>query len=73
MKLEIESIDIKEIQAGSKTHAQEGVLYVNLKELEELILKDARIQICGYSSGLPGPKSESPESNGCYSTPMQGR
>ena len=56
MKLEIESIDIKEIQSGSKTHAQEGVLYVNLKELEELILKDARIKSVDIHLVYPGQK-----------------
>ena len=44
MRLEIESIDVKDIQAGSKTYAKEGVLYINLKELEELILRDPRIK-----------------------------
>lgn len=54
MKLEIESIDIKRIESGSKTHAHEGVLYVNLKELEELILKDARIRSVDLHLVYPG-------------------
>jgi len=54
MKLEIESIDIREIQSGSKTHAQEGVLRVNLKELEALILKDARIKSVDIHLVSPG-------------------
>src|SRR4030067_3703072 len=44
MRLEIESIDIKDVQAGSKTCAKKGVLYINPKELEALILRDPRIK-----------------------------
>jgi glycine reductase complex component B subunit alpha and beta len=44
MRLEIESIDIKNVQDGLNTHAKDGILFVNLKELEGLILKDPRIQ-----------------------------
>lgn len=54
MRLEIESIDIKEIRAGSRTHAEEGVLHVNLKELEEWILKDARIESVAIHLVRPG-------------------
>jgi len=43
MRLEIQSIDIKDLQSGSKTYVKERVLYVNLKELEEILLKDRRI------------------------------
>lgn len=56
MRLEIESIDIKDIQAASKTYAKDGVLFVNVKELEELILKDPRIQSVKISLVYPGDK-----------------
>ena len=56
MRLEIESIDVKDIQAGSKTYAKEGVLYINLKELEELILRDSRIKSVDISLVYPGDK-----------------
>jgi len=54
MKLEIESIDIKDIQKASKTYADKGVLYINLKELEELILKDSRIKSVDINLIYPG-------------------
>ena len=54
MRLEIESIDIKDIRAGSKTHAKDGVLFVNVKELEELILKDPRIHSVEINMVYPG-------------------
>ena len=44
MRLEIQSIDIHDVQPGSKTYAKNRVLYVNLKELEEILLKDGRIK-----------------------------
>jgi glycine reductase len=56
MKLEIESIDIKDIQTASKTYAKDGVLYINLKELEELILKDPRIKSVDLNLVYPGQK-----------------
>lgn len=54
MRLEIESIDIKDIQADSKTYTKDGVLYINLKELEELILKDPRIKSVDVNLVNPG-------------------
>jgi sarcosine reductase len=56
MRLEIESIDIKDIQAGSKTYGKDGVLYINLKELEELILRDPRIKSVEINLVYPGDK-----------------
>ena len=53
MRLEIESIDIKDIQAGSKTYAKNGVLDINLKELEELILRDPRIKSVEINLVIP--------------------
>lgn len=43
MRLEIQSIDIKDLRPGSKTYAKDHVLYVDIKELEQIILKDSRI------------------------------
>lgn len=56
MRLDIESIDIKDIQAGSKTYGKDGVLYINLKELEELILRDPRIKSIDINLVYPGDK-----------------
>jgi glycine reductase complex component B subunit alpha and beta len=54
MRLEIESIDIKNLRAGSKTHVKDGVLFVNVKELEELLLKDPRIKSVEINMVYPG-------------------
>jgi glycine reductase len=56
MRLEIESIDIKDIQKGPKTYAKDGVLYINLKELEGLILRDPRIKSVEINLVYPGDK-----------------
>jgi len=56
MRLEIESIDIKDIHVGSKTCAEDRVLQVNLKELEELILKDSRIKSVDINVVYPGDR-----------------
>jgi glycine reductase len=56
MRLEIQSIDIHDLQPGSKTYAKNRVLYVNLKELEEILLKDGRIQSVGIHLVYPGDK-----------------
>ncbi len=56
MRLEIESIDIKDVQGSSKTYAKDSVLYVNLKELEELVLGDPRIKSVGINLVYPGDK-----------------
>jgi hypothetical protein len=57
MRLEIESVDIIDVQKGSKTYAENGVLYVNLEELEELILKDAKIASVEINLVYPGDKT----------------
>lgn len=47
MKLEIESVeivDVQEISDGSSSCVKEGVLYVNLKELSQIIMEDDRFQ-----------------------------
>ncbi len=38
MRLDIETVQIKEIQEGPETLARDGVLYLNLKELQKEIL-----------------------------------
>ena len=54
MRLEIESVDIKDIQENSKACVKEQVLYINPKELEELILKDSRIKSVDINVVKPG-------------------
>jgi sarcosine reductase len=54
MRLEIENIDIKDIQASSKTHIKDGILFINLMELEELIMMDPRIQSVEINIVYPG-------------------
>lgn len=56
MRLEIQSIDIHDIQPGFKTYAENRVLYVNLKELEEILLKDGRIKSVEIHLVYPGDK-----------------
>ena len=54
MHLEIESIDIKDVRPASKTQAEGGVLSVNMKELESLILQDPRIRSVDVDLVYPG-------------------
>ena len=56
MRLEIESIDIEDIRTDSKTYAQDHVLYINPKEVEELILKDNRIGSVDIDLVYPGDR-----------------
>jgi glycine reductase len=56
MRLEIESIELKDIQADNRTFAENGVLHVNLKELEELILKDGRFRSLDMTLAYPGDR-----------------
>ena len=56
MRLEIESIDIKDLQPGSKTYAKDRILYVNLKELEGLLLEDARLKSVDLALLHPGDR-----------------
>jgi hypothetical protein len=53
MRLEIQSVDIRDIRAGERTCAENHVLYVHLKGLEELILKDSRIKSVGINLVYP--------------------
>ena len=56
MRLEIQSIDMKDLQPGSKTCATDRILYVNLKELEEILLKDRRIKSVDINLVYPGKR-----------------
>lgn len=56
MRLEIQSIDIQDLQPGSKTYAKDRVLYVNLKELEEILLKDSRFRSVDVHMVYPGDR-----------------
>ena len=56
MKLEIQSIDIKELQPGPKTYAENHILYVNPGELKEIILKDSRIKSVDIQLVYPGDR-----------------
>jgi glycine reductase len=56
MRLEIQSIDIQDIQPGSKTYAQDRVLYVNLRELEEILLKEGRFKSVDTHLVYPGDR-----------------
>ncbi len=56
MKLQIESIDIKDIQFGPKSYVDDHILYVDLQELQRLILKDKRIKSVDLSLVYPGDR-----------------
>jgi len=56
MRLEIESIDIRDIRLSSKTHARGRVLNIHLEELEELILRDGRIKSVDIHVVYPGDR-----------------
>jgi hypothetical protein len=54
MRLEVESIDIRDIRMGPKTYAEDRGLHINPKELEELLLKDGRIKSVDIDVVCPG-------------------
>jgi len=54
MRLEIESIDIQAVRPGTHTGVSDHVLYINLKELEEIILRDERILSVELNVTSPG-------------------
>ncbi len=56
MRLEIESIDIRDIRLSPRTYAKDRVLHVNLAELEELILRDGRIKSVDIHVVYPGDR-----------------
>ncbi len=54
MRLQIESIDIKDVKVGSKSYVLEHVLHLSLLDLKELILKDVRISSVEVDVVFPG-------------------
>jgi len=56
MKLQIESIDIEEIKIGTKISVHDHILYLDPKEIEELILQDERIESAEIDVAHPGDR-----------------
>lgn len=54
MRLEIDSVTIKNVKAAEKTHVQSGNLYVNVQELKNLILEDDKIKSVDIRIVAPG-------------------
>lgn len=54
MKLELGKIRVVDIQFGDVTKIQDGVLYINTKELREEVLKDDRLIACSIELARPG-------------------
>lgn len=54
MKLELGQIFIKDVQFGSATKVENGVLYVNAEEIEKLVLTDERIKSVKVELARPG-------------------
>lgn len=54
MKLELGKIHIHDVQFGEKTKVENGTLYVNKKELEDLVLQDERIISAKVELARPG-------------------
>jgi glycine reductase len=56
MKLQIDSIDIKDMCIGPKTYVSDHILHINLQELEEIILRDRRIESVELDLVNPGDR-----------------
>jgi glycine reductase len=56
MRLEIESIDIQNIEVADRTIVEDHILYLNLNELKELLLKDNRIKDVDLNIVYPGDR-----------------
>ena len=56
MRLEVQSIDIHDLQPGTETYAKDRVLYVNLRELSEVLLRDSRIKSVDIHLVAPGER-----------------
>ncbi len=54
MKLELGNINIKDVKLGSSTVIKDGVLTVNSKEVEKLVLEDERIKSVKIELAKPG-------------------
>ena len=54
MKLEVGYIDIRDIKFADEAMVRDGVLYVNAKELEALILEDEHLAAVSFDVARPG-------------------
>ena len=54
MKLEVGYIQIKDIQFAEVSEVKGGVLYVNAKELETMVLEDERLAAVSFDIARPG-------------------
>ena len=54
MKLEIGYIKIRDIQLADESKIKDGVLFVNTKELEKLVLEDEHLQAVSFDVARPG-------------------
>src|SRR4030042_35382 len=56
MKLDLEMLDIKDIQCVKKTVIDNGVLFINRQELQELLQKDKKFSHVDIELAHPGEK-----------------
>jgi sarcosine reductase len=56
VRLEIESIDISDIKSASKTYVENHILYINIKDMKNLILEDNRIKSVDINLVYPGDR-----------------
>ena len=54
MKLEVGYIQIRDIQLAAESKVKDGVLYINAKELETLVLEDEHLEAVGFDVAKPG-------------------
>jgi glycine reductase len=54
LKLEVGYIQIRDIQLADEAKVKDGVLYVNAKELETLVLEDEHLKAVGFDIAKPG-------------------
>ena len=57
MKLELGEIQIKDIQFADVSKVENGVLYINKKEVEALVLEDDKLAGCHLDIARPGDKT----------------
>lgn len=54
MKLELEKVFIRDIQFADVTKVENGILYVNKEEVEDLVLEDDKLTDCRLEIARPG-------------------
>jgi len=54
LKLEVGYIQIRDIQLAAESKVKDGVLYINAKELETLVLEDEHLEAVGFDVAKPG-------------------